>query len=216
MNVVQPVERSFYSPILRKIEDLGFEGIQELKKERDYVDIYFESDHSKFILEVKINRKGSSDPIIDGIVQAYKYGLHFGTHNLIVILFPASAVDAVRYGGEVTERALNVKIEAVILTDYWYQHIDRVNASELLENLQSKITQRLTAAKRIDVAAHIIQRGVTALSRILNRKYRNEKTLERIAKHLTHDAGLFVTLSASKITKSRMRNETIDLLGTYW
>lgn len=210
---MHPVERTLYSPVLKFLDELGFVGIQEIKKGSNYVDILFEYGRYRFILEVKIDRKSVSDPLVDGIVQAYKYGLEFNTTNLIVILYPSSVSENIQNIIEVTQRARTSKVEAVILTKYWHDHKKRLNIEEILSNLKNKFDQEILAVVRVETVSVILQKGVRVLSRLLNKYYKDEKSIQEIANHLTEDYGLFIKLSSSRITKSRMRNQTIDLLA---
>lgn len=210
---MHPVERTIYHPILKYLEDLGFVGIQEIKKGTDYVDILFMSGRSTFILEVKVERKGDSDSIISGIVQAYRYGLDYGTKNLIVISYPSSVRESIQSFDEVRERALKSRVEAVILTENWYSYETKFNVEDIFSNLKAKIDRKLIAVMNVESASAVIQKGVKAFSRLINKYYKDERSLIEVANHLTKDYGLFLKLSSSKISKARMRNQTIDLLA---
>ncbi len=213
---IQPSERTFYSPVLNFLGEIGFVGLQEIRKDSDYADILFEKETDRFILEIKIDRKGNNKSIISGIVQAYRYGLTYNTKNLLVISYPYDVLADIRDIEQFTERALKRRVEAVILTDFWYSYETKYTVEELLSELNSKIEKKLTAVIRVDSASAVIQKAVLIISNLLN-KYYKEDNIRDIADHLTKDYGLFITLSSSKLKKSqmrnRMRNQTIDLLA---
>lgn len=208
---MHPVERTFYHPILKYLEDIGFTGITEVGKGSDYVDILFVSKHNTFILEVKVERKEDGDSIVKGIVQAYRYGLKHDTTNLIVISFPSSVRETIEYIDELTERTLKTRVEAVILTKHWYSYETKLNVEELLGNLKAKIDNQLIAALRVESASAVIQKCVNTLSRLINKHYKDEEGIKEATKHLTEDYGLFVKFSSKISTKSR--DQTIDLLA---
>lgn len=210
---MHPVERTLYSPVLSYLIDLGFVGVQEIKRGPNYVDILFEYGKNRYILELKVERRGVSDPIITGIVQAYRYGLTFDTNNLIVISYPSSVSENIHNIYEVEERALRTRVEGIILTENWYSYEKNLNTEEIFSNLKAKIDRKIIAAMKVESASIVLQKGVKVLSRLLNKYYKDEFSIQEIANHLTKDYGLFVKLSSSKISKSRMRNQTIDLLA---
>ncbi|MCL5068200.1 MAG: hypothetical protein M1368_07600 [Thaumarchaeota archaeon] len=47
------------------METLGFEGIQEVNQGHDYIDILFQVERHKFVLELKIDRRGTNDGVTE-------------------------------------------------------------------------------------------------------------------------------------------------------
>jgi type I restriction-modification system DNA methylase subunit len=210
---LRPVERTFYPPIMRHLEDIGFLGIQEIRKGKDYADILFEAGRNRFLLEVKLDRNETGDALINGIVQIHEYSLNYNTHNLIVIVFPKHVADELSYLAEVSERALKSKVEAVILTGFWHDYTTKLTIEDILGNLKAKIDQNISSSIRIGITSVIIRKGVIALSRIILKHYKNDADLDSATRHLMEDYGLFVKFGTSKISESRKRYQTIDLLS---
>lgn len=208
---IQPVERTLYHPILKYLEDQGFIGVQEIKKGLDFFDILFMSGRSSFILEVKVERKDGTDPIINGIVQVYRYGVNYGTKNLIVILYPSSTREDMCSVQELDERTLKTKVDAVILTENWCSYETKLTTEEVLSNLKAKIEKRLSDTIRVETASIVIQRGVKILSHLISKYFTDDTSILNAADHLTTDHGLFIRLDYIK--KSRIRIQTVDLLA---
>lgn len=212
-----PVERSLYHYILDVLENLHFEGISELKSESSYIDILFESGRNRFILEVKIDRKTNgqeiSNPLVDGIIQAYHYGLENNTKNLIVICYPSYVVEEILNLGEPKEKALETKVEAAILTQYWWAHEKKRDIVEILNILKNKIEQNIQAQINVVSTSTIIRKCVVTLSRLINKYYKDEENLKDAMSHLTRDFALFEKLSQHRKKSSLSRYETIDLLA---
>lgn len=210
---IQPSERTFYPPILKVLGEIGFVGLQEISKDSDYPDILFEKEINRFILEIKIDRTGNRTSIINGIVQAARYGKTYNAKNILVIAYPQDVLADIRDIEQFKDRALKRRVEAVILTDFWYSYETKYTVEELLSELYSKIEKKLTAVIRVDSASIVIQKAVLIISNLLNKYYTEDSNIRDIANHLTKDYGLFTTLSSSKIKESKMRNQTIDLLA---
>lgn len=212
-----PVERSLYHYILGVLESLQFEAISELKSGSDYIDILFESGRNRFILEVKIGRKNDSrqisDPLVDGIVQAYHYGQENDTKNLIVICYPSFVVEEISTLNEPKEKALRAKVEAAILTQFWAAHEKKLDIEEILTILKHKIEYNLQAQLSVHLTSVIIRKCVCTLSRLINKSYKDEKNLKDALNHLTRDFALYEKLSQHRKKSSITRYETIDLLA---
>ncbi len=213
MDSLHPVERSLYAPILQLLEDMDFIVAQELKNEKNYYDLLIKYEKNSYILEVKIDHKDDSKTLIDGIIQVYNYSIQYNTPNMIVISYPSFTSNKIDILQEVKERALNIHVESVILTENWHSYESKMNVEEIFSTLKNKIDQQIVATVRVETASSIIQQSVKALSKLLNKHYKNEKSLDEIKNHLTKDYGLFITLTNPKIGKSKIRNQTIDLLA---
>ena len=213
-----PVERSTYHPILNYLENIGFSGIQEIKRENDFADIFFEVGNSRFIAEIKIRKKSGLDQMNQGIVQAYRYGLNYQTMNIMVIVLPSLVSEDLHNSEEFRDRVMKSRVEAVILTKYWHSYETKLSVEDLLGNLKAKIEQSLNAVASERTASTMIQKSVKNLSRLLNRSYWDEGSIQRLSDELTKDYGLFVALSSpsgdlGKLYNNRRRNQTIDLVA---
>lgn len=208
---LHPVERSLYPYIVGYLHDIGIESVSELKKASNYVDILFEIGRSRFILEIKIERKNEINPIVDGIVQAYQYGLENNTKNLIVICYPEHVSEQIATLDEVKDKALKTKVESVILTEFWHDYNRHYNIEDVLSTLKFKVEQNIRAQLNVSSTAEIIQKCVTSISRLINKYYRDEERLNETMNYLTQDYGLFIELSQSKT--SQKRNQVVDLLA---
>ncbi|ODS35828.1 hypothetical protein BEH94_05585 [Candidatus Altiarchaeales archaeon WOR_SM1_SCG] len=211
---IKPVERSFYAPIIRLLENLGFTGISEVKPiDTDkYLDILFEHEGKSYILEVKIADKKEDllPALVGGIVQVYEYSLKYETKNTIVIVYPYD----VRKEGtieEVNEIAIDRTCKGIFLTREWDELVD-LSLKESITQLKGKIDNKLLSAKNIETASKVLQSSIKSLSKLINKEYKDELSIKELANSLTDEHGLFLSLSRTKSEKL-LRNQTIDLIS---
>jgi hypothetical protein len=212
-----PVERSVYHYILDVLENLQFEAISELKSGPDYIDIMFERGKNRFIMEVKIDRRTNekqiSNPIVDGIVQAYRYCVDSNVANLIVLCYPSFVVENISTLGELKEKVLRTKIEAALLTPFWPVHERKLDVEEVLSTLKSKIDQNIQSQLSVQLTSAIIRKCVVTLSRLINKYCKDEKQLRDAMDYLLRDFALPEKLGQHRRKGSLTRYETIGLLA---
>jgi len=213
MMKIKPVERSFYAPLIRLLDNLGFTGISEVKPPgtNRYIDILFEHEKESYILEVKIDDK--RDPniaLLKGIVQSYEYSMKHGTKNQIVIVYPP---DARKEGSidEVNEIAIDRTCKCIFLTREWYELVD-FSVKESITQLKGKIEKKLLSAKNIETASGVLQSSIKSLSKLINKEYKDELSIKDLINFLTKDHGLFLSLSRTK-NERVLKNQAIDLLS---
>lgn len=214
MNEFKIVERTLYTPILNLLGDLGFQGVQEIKRGNDYLDIIFKVEGHIFIVEIKIDAKGKKQ-IIDGIVQAYRYSLNEGlrTQNIISICYPPDVAKEIITLSEVSEKALKRRVECILLTENWYDYVTDLSIEDIFNNLKAKIDKKILAAKNIQTASKTIQKAIKHLSILINNSYTDsENNIQKLANYLGKDYGLLTTFNKSKTNKI-LRNQVIDLLA---
>jgi hypothetical protein len=206
-STIEPVERTFYAPILRLLENLGFVGAQEIKLSQDglFIDILFKLGANKYVLEVKIG-EGTRE-FLKSIVQAYEYGIKYGTNNIIVIRYPKD-VRKINNLEKINEVAIDRTCESIFLTDSWYEYVE-LSPQESLNQLKAKIDKKLLAVQNIEHASKILKDSIRVLSRMISKGYDKEK-LEKLFDYLTKDFGLFKGLSE---TKKKLDNQLMDLLA---
>lgn len=203
------VERTFYGPLLRLMENLGFVAVSEVKLSDDgsYIDILFTYSDNVYVLEVKIG-EGSRE-FLKAIVQAYEYGIKKETNNIIVIRYPPDVGKPHRNGeiNRINEIATDRTCESIFLTRSWYEYVE-LSPKESLTNLKAKIDNKLLAVENIEHASHVLRISIRILSKMLTKYYKKED-LRSLFDYLTKDFGLFKRLSSSK---KRLDNQIIDLL----
>jgi hypothetical protein len=211
---IQPTERTLYHPIAKLLEERGFNVVfQEAKIYSGVLDVFFKSGKSSFILEVKIEGKDSTDPIIKGIVQAYRYSLNFPTKNLIVISYPATTRGKIYSISELNERTLKTRVEALILTEFWYEYETKSSLEEIFGNLKAKIDRKISDVMRVEIVSDVIQRVVKKLARLIDRYYKDEQQIKEATNHLTTQFGFFLDYKESKVSKKLEKSQTIHLLA---
>ncbi|PKP59141.1 MAG: hypothetical protein CVT88_06200 [Candidatus Altiarchaeales archaeon HGW-Altiarchaeales-1] len=214
MTKIRPVERSFYAPILRLLENLGFTGISEVKPINTdrYLDILFEHEGNSYILEVKISaqKEDLRPALLGGIVQVYGYSLKYETKNMIVIVYP---YDVKREGTieEINKIAIERTCKCIFLTKEWDELVD-LSVKESITQLKGKIEKKLLSAKNIETASGVLQSSIKSLSKLINKEYKDELLIKELVNFLTKDQGLFLSLSRTKSDKL-LRNQAIDLIS---
>jgi type I restriction-modification system DNA methylase subunit len=211
----RPTERSFYPPLAAYLESLGFEALSEIGSGEGFVDILFRVGKHKFVLELKIDRKDDAKALLDGIAQAYKYSLIYETGNYLTISYPPRAAAELTddMHEEVKERALKTKVNAEILTDNWIEYTEKLTVEEILSNLKARIDKKLLAVLQVQHASDVIKKCVITLSKLLQKYYHDEKSLEKAARSLTKDYGFFIEATDPEARNKRIRSQTIDLLA---
>lgn len=204
---MEPVERSFYAPLLSLLDSFGFIGGQEIKSERgEYIDIIFEYEGIRFILEVKLGVDLGG--IIKGIVQCYKYSRDYDTNNIIVIDYPRS-VKKIDCLGEINKVAIDKSCKCVILTDYWYEYKENISPGELIAQLKHKLESQLSSTSNIDSASKILKMSIRDLSKAISKHYKKSDPID-LFNILTKDFSLFRSLSE---TKKSHDSQLVNLLA---
>jgi type I restriction-modification system DNA methylase subunit len=181
----------------------------------NYVDIFFEAGVSKFVLEIKVKAKKDLDELPKGIVQAYEYCINFKTTNLIVIVLPPTVVRDISDIAEFSDRVLKSRVESIVLTQYWFTYETNHSIEEILGELKAKVDKQVSAVMQEQIASTVIQKTVKNISRLLNKLYTNQLSVQNAAKELTEGYGLgdFFSNSSFSVDKKKTRNMVIDLIA---
>lgn len=211
MSKIKPVERSFYKPILDIIENLGFQGSQEIgfDDKQGYIDILFTYERKSYILEVKVSDKPSD--WIHGIVQAHRYSSKYGTRNIIVICYPEDVVSAVTHMPKINKLASDRTCKIISLTDEWQEFVN-LSTKEFFSTLKSLIDKKISSIQAIELTSQILEESILILSKSINKEFADERLFSDLLTHLTRDQGLFLSLCKST-NRNKLRNQVIDLLA---
>lgn len=197
------------------MRDIGFSAVTEIQRGEDYIDVLFTYKKEVFVLEVKIvneSRKTEAQ-FYQAIVQAYGYAVSSNTKNLIVVRYPYDVRGILRPTDDITGRALDRRVQAMILTERWYEYDPQRNLRQILSTLKSKIDQNEGAVQSAEDTSRAVQEAIRALSRLLNKSLRDEKEIVELAGYLSNDYGLFLALSGQKNSRKTVRSQTIDLIA---
>lgn len=211
---VKPVERSLYHPILSYLENLGFKGVQEIKEGEGYRDILMRYDGNEILVEIKIAKEGEGErSLIDGIVQIFEYARKsdYDANNVIVISYPPSVRRKINNLEEVENRSLRLNSEAVIITDYWYSYLNKINVDDIFSSLKGKIEKEVKSAKNIQTAAEVIKKSIKHLSNLVHKQYGyNEKSLRELSRYIGSEELFYEDeLESDKLKET----ESVDIIS---
>lgn len=211
---LKPVERSFYVPILGFLKDMGFQGVSEvgIASLKEYMDILFRYNEREYIVEIKVSN--TTEEMLEGIVQAYKYALNHGTKNIIVICYPNDVRNPVSDSEIINKISLDRSCRVISLTEEWHENIDNINLKTYFSTLQSIIDLEHSSILRVETASKILEESVKLLSNLINKEFNDSNLFEEMLTYLTKDQGLFLSLcNSEKRSKIKLRNQVIDLLA---
>lgn len=212
MRGFKPIERSFYSPILEFLKDIGFQGVNEIGilTNRDYMDILFTYLDRAYIAEIKVS--GNPEEMVRGIVQVDDYARKYGTNNKIVICYHDDVRNPVQSIGEFNRKAIDRSCRIVSLTDEWHEYIQDMPLKTYFSTLKDHVDQKYSSIQRLDTASIVLHDCIKLLSNLINTEFRDNDFFEEILNYLTKDQGLFLSL-CNQEKNSRLRNQVIDLLA---
>jgi len=157
-------ERTFYEPIVKYLNESGFQAIGNTKILDKEPDVLFTYGSLKFVIEVKI---GKADRIgVKAVAQAFDYGRRLGTQNIIIVIYPEEMRNETIFDyGRISGIALETKAKVISLTDVWTEDLDTCLKSFFIQ-LKEKIEQSKT---KFDFATivKLIERYVSDLNSVV-------------------------------------------------
>jgi len=136
-------ERTFYEPIVKYLNEFGFQAVGNTKILDKEPDILFKYGSQKFVIEVKI---GKPDQIgVKAIAQAYDYGRKLETQNIIIVIYPEEVRNETISDYSIIPRiALETKATVISLTEVWTESLDttlKLFFTQLKENIEQSKTK---------------------------------------------------------------------------
>jgi len=136
-------ERTFYEPIVKYLNESGFQAVGNTKILDKEPDVLFKYGSQKFVIEVKI---GKPDQIgVKAIAQAYDYGRKLETQNIIIVIYPEEIRNETISDYSIIPRfALETKATVISLTEVWTESLDITLESfftQLKENIEQSKTK---------------------------------------------------------------------------
>jgi len=136
MSLPKIEERTLYPPIISHLQNIGFKAVGETKVVKKHPDILFQVDSLSFVIEVKI---GKPEIGLKAVAQASDYAKKLGTQNIIILIYPEKYRNQVILDpSSVTKVALNEKINALVLTEYWTESLT-IEPIKLFSQLKQQI-----------------------------------------------------------------------------
>ena len=141
MTLPKIVEMTLYNPLISYLQDLGFKAVGETQVAGKRPDILFEFDGASFVIEVKM---GKPEIGLKATAQAYEYAKRLKTQNIIVLTYPEKFKGQGVYDDSIVHRiALEEKVEALLLTDYWTESLS-IAPAQLFKSLKERIIAKET------------------------------------------------------------------------
>ena len=136
-------ERTFYEPIVKYLNESGFQAIGNTKILDKEPDVLFRYGSQKFVIEVKI---GKPDRIgVKAVAQAFDYGRKLETQNIIIVIYPEEMRnETISDYSKIQRIALETKARVISLTEVWTQILDITLKSfftQLKENIEQSKTK---------------------------------------------------------------------------
>jgi len=157
-------ERTFYEPIVKYLNESGFQAIGNTKILDKEPDVLFEYGSLKFVIEVKI---GKADRIgVKAFAQAFDYGRRLETQNIIIIIYPEEIRnETISDYSKISGIALETNAKVISLTEVWTEDLDTTLES-FFTQLKEKIEQSKT---KFDFATivKLIERYVSDLNSVV-------------------------------------------------
>ena len=179
MPTIHIEERTLYPPLVKYLQSIDFNAVGETKIIKKKPDIYFQTDSVKFVVEVKIGKPKSG---LKAVAQASDYARKLDTQNIIILVYPEkyrnqSIIDL----DIVTRIALNEKVTALILTEYWMESIT-IEPAKLFDILKERI---LTKEVKVDfnTTVELIENYVRELNSIVY-QIKEEKLISEVVDKL--------------------------------
>jgi len=156
-------ERTLYPPLISHLQSIGLDAIGETKIIKRKPDIIFKTDSISFVVEIKIGKPKSG---LKAVAQASDYARKLNTQNIIILIYPEKyrnqpIIDM----NTVTRIALDEKITALVLTEYWTESLT-IEPAKLFELLKERI---LTKEVKVDfkTTVELIESYVRELNSIV-------------------------------------------------
>ncbi|MBD3190854.1 MAG: hypothetical protein GF308_09435 [Candidatus Heimdallarchaeota archaeon] len=132
-------ERTLYPPIIKGLEEIGFNAVGESTILKKHPDVFFRYDSISFVIEVKI---GKPEISTKAIAQAYDYALKLDTQNIIILIYPEEYGNQTILDSQFVEQlALDKEIKAIVLTEYLTESLE-IQPRELFGKLKSQIERQ--------------------------------------------------------------------------
>jgi len=194
-------ERTLYPPLIHYLDSIGFKAIGETKVVKKHPDILFQADSISFVIEIKI---GKPEVGLQAVAQASDYARKLGTQNIIILIYPEKFRNQIILDPEIVSRiALNEKVTALVLTEYWTESLD-IEPCKLFEQLKQRIQ-----LKEIKVDFRTIVRLIERYVKDLNAIVYQIKTEELISE-VVDKLDLFSSIGEIK-DKETAKKQVINL-----
>jgi len=206
-------ERSSYHPILESLEELGFLGVQELNIGDKFVDILFEYEEEKFIVEIKLTNddKKISEYLTDGIIQAYNYGKRVNSYNMISIVYPERYSSKIASLKKVRGLSLNLRVDILTLTRYWTDK-EVLTVEDFLRKLKEKIDDNVVSRNEFEVTIKILKNKLKEISDALSQYYDGPNALKELINVFGEDYELFLSMGEfGSIEKFTHKNKFVAI-----
>jgi len=132
-------ERTLYPPLINHLESIGFKAVGETKVIKKSPDILFQVDTLSFVIEVKI---GKPEIGLKAVAQASDYARKLNTTNIIILIYPEKYRNEPITDSSIVEKiALDVKINTLVLTEYWTESLI-IKPIEFFEKLKQQIISK--------------------------------------------------------------------------
>lgn len=201
MSVPKIEERTLYHPIISELEKKGFKAVGETKVVDKHPDVLFKINSLSFVIEVKI---GKPDIGLKAVAQASDYAKKLNTQNIIILIYPDEYRNIpITDPSIVTKYALNNKITALVLTDYWTESII-IEPSNLIDLLKEKVI-----SKKVKVDFNTTVKLIESYVRDLNSIVYQIKT-EDLVTEVVNKLDLFLSLGELK-DEEIAKNQIINL-----
>ncbi len=201
MTVPRIEERTLYPPLISYLDSIGFKAVGETKVIKKHPDILFRTDSISFVIEVKI---GKPEVGLEAVAQASDYARKLGTQNIIILIYPEKYRNQIILDPKIVSKvALNEKITALVLTEYWTESLD-IEPYKLFEQLKQRIH-----LKEIKVDFRTIVRLIERYVKDLNAIIYQIKTEELISE-VVDKLDLFSSIGEIK-DKETAKKQVINL-----
>jgi type I restriction-modification system DNA methylase subunit len=200
-------ETTLYPPIIKLLQELGFEAIGNTIVEDVEPDILFRYGSLSFVIEVKVGKPELVG--LKAVAQAYDYGTRLKTPNIIILIYPDSIRKEAITDYEIVRRiALNANLSITTLTDLWTETVSS-NPTSFFQQLKRLIDARET---KIDFATTVklIERYASDLNSVVF-KIRTDELVSEVVNKLD----LFVSIGEIKdkeVAKKQVTNLASFLL----
>lgn len=143
-------EKTLYPPIIKHLEQQGFQAIGNTMVQGKEPDILFKYGDMKFVIEVKVGKKDAVG--LNAVAQAYDYARKLQTQNVIILIYPEDIRNYAVDNFDVIHRiAVEDELWAIILTESWTEN-RAVTLDFLSRQLKLTIEKQLS---RIDFASAV-------------------------------------------------------------
>jgi len=194
-------ERTLYSPLISHLQNIGFKAVGETKVVKKHPDIFFQVNSLSFVIEVKI---GKPEIGLKAVAQASDYAKKLGTRNIIILIYPEKYRNQVILDSGIVQKiALNEKVDALVLTEYWTESLT-IEPLKLFEQLKKRIL-----LKKIKVDFRTIVKLIEGYVRDLNSIIYQIKA-EKLITEVVDKLDLFSSIGEIK-NKETAKRQVINL-----